>query len=73
MGANLLDYGVCIQNLLTISDWRYERVHDTRGNVELDEERRGTLRCYGEDGPNYRITRYEWSKTTTGIWRSVDA
>jgi len=21
---------------------------------------RGTMRCYGEDGPNYRITRDEW-------------
>jgi RimJ/RimL family protein N-acetyltransferase len=21
---------------------------------------RGTMRCYGEDGPNYRITREEW-------------
>lgn len=23
---------------------------------------RGTRRCYGEDGPDYRITRDEWSK-----------
>jgi len=23
---------------------------------------RGTMRCYGEDGPNYRITREEWLK-----------
>jgi ribosomal-protein-alanine N-acetyltransferase len=28
---------------------------------------RGITRCYGEDGLNYRITRDEWSKTTTGI------
>jgi len=24
---------------------------------------RGTMRCYGEDGPNYRITREEWLKS----------
>ncbi len=24
---------------------------------------RGTMRCYGEDGPNYRITRDEWLRT----------
>jgi RimJ/RimL family protein N-acetyltransferase len=23
---------------------------------------RGTMRCYGKDGPNFRITRDEWSK-----------
>jgi RimJ/RimL family protein N-acetyltransferase len=23
---------------------------------------RGTMRCYGEDGPNFRITREEWSR-----------
>jgi len=25
---------------------------------------RGTMRCYGEEGPNYRITRDEWKRIT---------
>lgn len=33
-----------------------ERVLKKAGFVD-----RGTMRCYGESGPNYRITREEWS------------
>jgi len=56
--ASDVDFAIEVVATFEAGNVASRNVLDKAGFVD-----RGTMRCYGEDGPNYRITREEWLKS----------